>query len=145
MRALIQRVTSGKVTVEGKTVAEIGRGLVVLLGIGQGDTVDNARILADKVADLRIFEDASSKFNLSILDVNGSAIVVSQFTLYGDTRKGRRPSFSDAALPEIAAPLVEQFAGFLRARGVPTQTGIFAAHMLVDIANDGPVTLLLEK
>lgn len=145
MRALIQRVTSGKVTVEGKTVAEIGRGLVVLLGIGQGDTVDNARILADKVADLRIFEDASSKFNLSILDMNGSAIVVSQFTLYGDTRKGRRPSFSDAALPEIAAPLVEQFAGFLRARGVPTQTGIFAAHMLVDIANDGPVTLLLEK
>ena len=118
---------------------------MVLLGIGQGDTVDNARILADKVADLRIFEDASSKFNLSILDVNGSAIVVSQFTLYGDTRKGRRPSFSDAALPEIAAPLVEQFAGFLRARGVPTQTGIFAAHMLVDIANDGPVTLLLEK
>ena len=145
MRALIQRVTSGKVTVEGKTVAEIGRGLVVLLGIGQGDTVDNARILADKVADLRIFEDASSKFNLSILDMNGSAIVVSQFTLYGDTRKGRRPSFSDAALPEIAAPLVEQFAGFLRARGVPTQTGVFAAHMLVDIANDGPVTLLLEK
>ena len=145
MRALIQRVRSGKVTVEGNTVAEIGCGLVILLGIGQGDTEEQARFLAEKIATLRIFEDSASKFNLSILETAGSAIVVSQFTLYGDARKGRRPSFSEAARPEVAAPLVEKFAGFLRAEGVPTQTGIFAAHMLVEIANDGPVTIWLEK
>src|SRR5450756_2330900 len=103
MRALVQRVTSGKVIVNGKTVAEIGHGLVILLGIGQGDTQEQARFLAEKIATLRIFEDSSSKFNLSLLDVSGAAIVVSQFTLYGDTRKGRRPSFSEAARPEIAA------------------------------------------
>ncbi len=145
MRALIQRVTSAKVTVEGKSVAEIGHGLVILLGIGQGDTEEQARFLAEKIATLRIFEDAESKFNLSLLDVSGAAIVVSQFTLYGDARKGRRPSFSEAARPEVAAPLVEKFAEFLRAQGIPTQTGIFAAHMLVEIANDGPVTVWLEK
>ncbi len=115
MRALIQRVTSAKVTVEGKTVAEIGHGLVILLGIGQGDTEEQARFLAEKIATLRIFEDAAGKFNLSLLDVSGEAIVVSQFTLYGDTRKGRRPSFSEAARPEVAAPLVEKFAEFLYA------------------------------
>jgi D-tyrosyl-tRNA(Tyr) deacylase len=145
MRVLLQRVTSGKVTVDGKIIASISRGLVILLGIGAGDTEEQARFLAEKISRLRIFEDAESKFNLSLLDVKGEAIVVSQFTLYGDAHKGLRPSFSDAARPEIAAPLVEKFCKFLRAQGVPTQTGVFAAHMLVEIANDGPVTIWLEK
>ncbi len=145
MRALIQRVSSGKVTVKGKTVAEIGHGLVILLGIGQDDSEDRAKFLAEKVATLRIFEDASSKFNLSILDVGGEAIVISQFTLYGDAHKGRRPSFSEAARPEIAAPLVEKFIDFMRDQGVPTQPGVFGAHMVVEIENDGPVTIWLEK
>jgi D-tyrosyl-tRNA(Tyr) deacylase len=145
MRALIQRVSSGKVTVEGKTVAEIGHGLIVLLGIGHGDTEEQARFLAEKIASLRIFEDSASKFNLSLLDVSGEAIVVSQFTLYGDARKGRRPSFSEAARPEVAAPLVEKFTEFLRSEGIPSQTGIFGAHMVVEIENDGPVTIWLEK
>jgi D-tyrosyl-tRNA(Tyr) deacylase len=145
MRALIQRVSSGKVTVEGKTVAEIGHGLIVLLGVGYGDTEEQARFLAEKIASLRIFEDSASKFNLSLLDVSGEAIVVSQFTLYGDARKGRRPSFSEAARPEVAAPLVEKFAEFLRSQGIPSQTGIFGAHMVVEIENDGPVTIWLEK
>jgi len=145
MRALIQRVTSGRVTVEGKIVAEIGHGLVILLGIGQGDTEEQARFLAEKIGTLRIFEDSASKFNLSLLDVSGAAIVVSQFTLYGDTRKGRRPSFSEAARPEVAEPLVGKFVEFLHAQGVPSQTGIFGAHMLVEIENDGPVTFWLEK
>lgn len=145
MRILVQRVKSGKVSVDGLTVAEIGRGLVVLLGIGQGDTEEQAAFLAEKVAQLRIFEDADSKFNLSLLDVKGEAIVVSQFTLYCDAHKGRRPSFSEAARPEVAAPLVDKFCDYLRTQGVPTQTGIFAAHMLVEIQNDGPVTIWLEK
>jgi len=145
MRALIQRVTSGKVTVEGEIVAEIGHGLVILLGIGQGDSEEQARWLAEKIATLRIFEDSTGKFNLSLLDTSGSAIVVSQFTLYSDTRRGRRPSFTEAARPEVAAPLVSKFAEFLRAQGVPTQIGIFGAHMLVEIENDGPVSLWLEK
>jgi D-aminoacyl-tRNA deacylase len=145
MRALIQRVKSGKVTVDGQTVAEIARGLIILLGIGQGDTVEQARILAGKIASLRIFEDQEGKFNRSILDMGGAAIVVSQFTLYADTRKGRRPSFTEAAPPEVAAPLVDIFANLLRELGVPTRTGVFGAHMLVDIENDGPVTIWLEK
>jgi D-aminoacyl-tRNA deacylase len=145
MRALIQRVKSGKVTVDDRTVAEIAHGLVILLGIGQGDNEEQARFLAGKIAALRIFEDDKGKFNLSILDKGGAAIVISQFTLYADTRKGRRPSFTDAAPPEVAAPLVDKFADSLRALGVPTQTGVFGAHMLVEIENDGPVTIWLEK
>jgi D-tyrosyl-tRNA(Tyr) deacylase len=145
MRALIQRVVSGKVTVEGKTCAEIGKGLVILLGIGRGDTDEHARSLAEKVSTLRIFEDVEGKFNLSLLDVGGAALVVSQFTLYGDASKGRRPSFSAAAPPGIAEPLVAQFAGFLRLLGIPSQSGIFGEHMLVEIKNDGPVTIWLEK
>jgi D-tyrosyl-tRNA(Tyr) deacylase len=145
MRALIQRVTSAKVSVDGKTVAEISQGLVILVGIGAGDTQEKAGSLAQKIATLRIFEDRASKFNLSILDIGGAAIVVSQFTLYADTRKGRRPSFSEAARPEIAEPLVIDFAKSLNDLGVPSQTGVFAAHMLVEIANDGPVTLWLEN
>jgi len=145
MRALLQRVTRASVSVEGQTVAAIGPGLLILLGIGGGDTEEQARFLAEKSAQLRIFEDSAGKFNLSVLETHGEALVVSQFTLYGDARKGRRPSFSGAARPEVAAPLVEKFCEYLRAQGVPTQTGIFAAHMLVEIHNDGPVTIWLEK
>ena len=145
MRALLQRVKSGKVTIDNRTVAEIGLGLVILLGIGQGDTEEQAKFLAEKIATLRIFEDEDSKFNRSILDVGGEVLLVSQFTLYGDARKGRRPSFSEAAPPEVAAPLVDRFVELLRLQGIPTQTGIFAAHMLVSIENDGPVTIWLEK
>jgi D-aminoacyl-tRNA deacylase len=145
MRALVQRVKSGKVIVDGQTVAEIARGLVILLGIGQADTAEQARFLAGKIASLRIFEDNEGKFNRSILDTGGAVIVVSQFTLYADTRKGRRPSFTEAAPPEVAAPLVDLFANLLRELGVPTRNGIFGAHMLVEIENDGPVTIWLEK
>jgi D-tyrosyl-tRNA(Tyr) deacylase len=145
MRALLQRVKHGKVNVNNKPIAEIGHGLVILLGVGHADGEQQAKFLAEKVATLRIFEDAQGKANLSILDVEGSAIVVSQFTLYADTRKGRRPSFTEAALPEVAAPLVARFAELLAAQGVPTQTGEFGAHMLVEIQNDGPVTIWLEK
>lgn len=145
MRALIQRVQFGKVTVEGQTITAIGHGLVILLAVGHGDGEEQARFLAEKIATLRIFEDERGKTNLSVLDVKGEALVVSQFTLYADTRKGRRPSFTDAALPDIAAPLVERFASLLCTQGVPTQTGQFGAHMLVEIHNDGPVTIWLEK
>jgi D-tyrosyl-tRNA(Tyr) deacylase len=144
MRLLLQRVTSGSVTVDGKVIAAIRRGLVILLGVGPHDTPEQARFLAEKVAALRIFEDEQGKMNLSVRDVGGEALVVSQFTLYADTRKGRRPSFTDAAPPEIARPLVEHFAQLLVELGLPTQTGQFGAHMLVQIANDGPVTIWLE-
>jgi D-tyrosyl-tRNA(Tyr) deacylase len=126
-------------------VAEIGRGLVILVGVGPGDTQSEARWLAEKCALLRVFEDSEGKTNLSIRDVNGEAIVVSQFTLFADTRKGRRPSFIKAAPPEVAEPLVKSFAEHLDAQGVPTQVGVFGAHMLVEIDNDGPVTILLER
>lgn len=144
MRLLLQRVKSGKVLVAGHTIAEIGQGLMILLGIGPKDGEEQARLLAEKVANLRIFEDQQGKMNLSVLDAGGQVIVVSQFTLYADTRKGRRPSFTDAALPEVARPVVERFAELLREHGVPTQTGEFGAHMLVEIHNDGPVTIWLE-
>ncbi len=144
MRLVLQRVRSGRVLVAGHTLAEIGRGLVILLGIGPSDGEAQARSLVEKIANLRIFEDEQGKMNLSVLDVGGQALVVSQFTLYADTRKGRRPSFTDAALPEVARPLVERFAELLRQLGVPTQTGEFGAHMLVEIYNDGPVTIWLD-
>jgi D-tyrosyl-tRNA(Tyr) deacylase len=145
MRVVIQRVKTGRVAVEGRSVAEIGKGVVILLGIGAGDGEEQARYLAEKIATLRIFGDDAGKMNLSLLEVGGEAIVVSQFTLYADTRKGRRPSFTDAALPDIASPLVERFADLLRQQGVPTKTGEFGAHMLVEIANDGPVTIWMER
>jgi D-tyrosyl-tRNA(Tyr) deacylase len=145
MRALIQRVSQASVTIEGQTISKIGNGLLILLGIGHGDGEEQAAFLAEKVANLRIFEDEQGKTNLSVLDVKGETLVVSQFTLYADTRKGRRPSFIDAALPDVAAPLVMRFAELLRGHGVPTQTGQFGAHMLVEIHNDGPVTIWLEK
>lgn len=144
MRLVLQRVRSGKVLVAGSVIAEIGRGLVILLGIGPGDGEVQAHSLAEKITNLRIFEDEQGKMNLSVLDVGGQAIVVSQFTLYADTRKGRRPSFTDAASPDLARPMVERFAQMLRRQGIPTQTGEFGAHMLVEIINDGPVTILLE-
>ena len=145
MRVIIQRVRRGSVSVDGKTVAEIGQGVVILLGIGHADGEQQSRYLVEKIANLRIFEDKEGKMNHSLLDIGGSAIVVSQFTLYADTRKGRRPSFTEAALPDIARPLVESFAAQLRAMGVPTQTGVFGAQMLVEIANDGPVTVWMDR
>jgi D-tyrosyl-tRNA(Tyr) deacylase len=145
MRVVLQRVNSGRVTVEGGVIAEIGLGVVILLGIGHGDGEEQARFLAGKIANLRIFEDECGKINRSLLDVGGQAVVVSQFTLYADTRKGRRPSFTDAAPPEEASQLVERFTVLLGEQGVPTQTGEFGAHMLVEIANDGPVTIWMER
>lgn len=145
MRALLQRVSKASVIVEGQTISAIGKGLLILLGVGHGDGELQASFLAEKIANLRVFEDLQGKTNLSILDVSGEAIVVSQFTLYADARKGRRPSFIDAALPEVAEPLVNRFIELLRGQGVPTQTGKFGAHMEVEIRNDGPVTIWLEK
>ena len=143
MKAVIQRVSEGSVTVKNQIVAQIGKGLVILLGVAPGDSIVNAEALADKLVHLRIFEDSNEKMNLSLLDVGGEAIVVSQFTLYADTRKGRRPSFTDAARPEVAKPLVDSFVQMLEARGVPTQTGVFGAHMKVALVNDGPVTIIM--
>lgn len=145
MRALLQRVSRASVSVDGQAISAIGKGLLILLGVGHADGEEQAAVLAEKVAHLRIFEDERGKTNLSILDVKGEAILVSQFTLYADTRKGRRPSFTDAGLPEVAETLVDRFAELLRGHGVPTQTGKFGAHMLVEIHNDGPVTIWLEK
>src|SRR6202142_4544519 len=145
MRALLQRVSRASVSVDGNVISSIGKGLLILLGIGHGDGEDQARFLAEKIANLRVFQDEQGKTNLSVLDIKGEAIVVSQFTLYADARKGRRPSFTEAAGPEIAAPLVERFVELLRGRGVPTQTGRFGEHRTVEIQNDGPVTIWLEK
>jgi len=144
MKAVIQRVSQGSVTVEGRRIAEIGRGLVILVGVGPGDSEENARTLARKIALLRIFEDGQGKMNLSVLEAQGAAIVVSQFTLFADTRKGNRPAFTDAALPALAKPLCERFAQLLREQGVAVQEGEFGAHMVVEIINDGPVTIQLE-
>lgn len=145
MRALIQRVSHASVTVDQQTISSIGKGLLILLGVGHGDGEEQATFLAEKTANLRIFEDEQGKTNLSILDVKGEAIIVSQFTLYANTQKGRRPSFIEAALPDVAEPLVNRFVELLRGHGVPTQTGKFGAHMEVQIHNDGPVTIWLEK
>jgi D-tyrosyl-tRNA(Tyr) deacylase len=145
MRAVVQRVSKGSVTVEGQVIGAVERGVVVLVGVTHGDTKEQAEWLARKIAGLRIFEDRVGKMNASLLDVDGAALVISQFTLYADSRKGRRPGFTDAAPPELAEPLVEYFAQALRNHGVPVETGIFGADMLVEIHNDGPVTILLER
>ncbi len=145
MRIVLQRVSRGSVSVNDQTVSEIGNGFVLLVGIGHGDREAQADWLAEKVAHLRVFEDEAGKMNRSVLEVGGGALVVSQFTLYADAQKGRRPAFTSAAPPESAEPLIDYFAEKLRALGVPTQTGVFRAHMRVTIQNDGPVTILLER
>ena len=145
MRVLLQRVAFGRVSVEGRPLGEIGNGLVLLVGVSPEDGEEQVRYLAQKIAHLRIFEDQHGKLNRSLLETGGEALVISQFTLYADTRKGRRPSFTQAARPEHADPLVKHFVEALRDLGVPTQSGQFGAHMLVEIHNDGPVTIWLER
>lgn len=145
MRTVVQRVSQASVTVDGEVIGAIGPGLMVLLGVTHDDGPAEADWLARKVLGLRIFEDEAGKLNLSLLDVEGQALVVSQFTLYADARKGRRPSFVDAARPETAEPLVVRFADTLRQHGIHVEMGIFGAHMSVEIHNDGPVTLILER
>lgn len=145
MRAVIQRVQHAQVVVEGAVVGKIGQGFLVLLGVGKADTEDDARYIAGKIAGMRIFSDVDGKFNLALADINGAVLLVSQFTLYADTRKGRRPSFIDAAMPEPAEALVEMCALYLREAGVPVETGKFGAHMDVSLVNDGPVTILLDS
>ena len=144
MRALIQRVTKGRVTIENRIKGEIGHGLVILLGVGASDTEAEIELLANKIANLRIFADGEGKFNLSAADVKAEMLLVSQFTLYADCRKGRRPSFTDAARPEIASPLCDSFVEKLRAMGFKVETGEFQADMLVEIHNAGPVTIWLD-
>ncbi|HEU0184046.1 MAG TPA: D-aminoacyl-tRNA deacylase [Blastocatellia bacterium] len=144
MRAVLQRVTKGRVTVEGRVKGEIGHGLVILLGVGAGDADAEAGLLANKIANLRIFTDEEGKFNLSAMDVKAEMLLVSQFTLYADCRKGRRPSFIDAARPEAASPLCDSFVDKLRAMGFRVETGEFQADMLVEIHNSGPVTIWLD-
>ena len=145
MRAVIQRVNSASVVVENKTVGAIESGLLVLLGVSQNDTEHDAEYLAQKIPDLRCFSDNGGKFNLSLLEVGGSILAVSQFTLFGDCRKGKRPSFTDAARPELAVPLYENYVQRSRARGIHVETGIFGAHMDVQLVNSGPVTLMLDS
>ena len=146
MRALIQRVQSASVSIDGETVGSIQRGLLILLGVTHTDTEEDAAYLAEKTANLRIFRDSEDKMNLSLLDIHGEALVVSQFTLYGDCRKGRRPGSSDAARPELADPLYEKFKDLLRQQGVQkVDCGRFGADMLVSLVNEGPVTLMVES
>ena len=145
MRAVLQRVTSAEVLADGKIAGSIGKGLLVFLGVGKGDGVSDLAFLAAKIADLRIFEDNAGKFNLSLREIQGEALVVSQFTLFGDCRKGRRPSFSEAEEPAIAKRLYEQFVSRLREQGIPVSTGEFQAKMEVRLVNDGPVTLWLDS
>ena len=145
MRAVVQRVTRASVSVDGRVAGAIRAGLLVLLGVSRTDNLESAPYLAEKIANLRIFPDEAGKMNLSLLDIGGSALVVSQFTLYGDTRGGRRPSYIQAAPPEEANRLYEEFVRSMRAHGVTVETGVFQAHMQVELVNDGPVTILLDS
>ena len=145
MRAIIQRVTRARVTVASRVAGEIRTGVLVLVGVGRADTPESAEYLAEKIANLRIFADDAGKMNRSLVEIGGSALVVSQFTLYGDTRGGRRPSYIQAASPEDAKRLYEEFVRCLRSFGVPVETGVFQAHMEVELVNDGPVTILLDS
>jgi len=145
MRGVVQRVREARVRVDGRVAGEIARGVLILLGVGKSDTADTAHSFAEKTAHLRIFNDEQDKMNLSLLDAKGGALVVSQFTLYGDARGGRRPSYIEAAPPEQAKQLYEEFVTALRALGVQVETGVFQAHMEVELINDGPVTLLLDS
>ena len=145
MRAVVQRTSGAKVIVNGGTVGAIGEGLLVLLGVGKDDTDADARYIVDKIANLRIFPDEEEKMNRSVLDVGGEVLVISQFTLFGDVRKGRRPSFVDAARPDVAIPLYETVVELLADRGIRTATGVFQAMMNVSLTNTGPVTILLDS
>ncbi len=145
MRAVIQRTAHASVTVDGERISSIEKGLLILLGIAPDDTEEKAKAMTKKIAALRIFRDAEDKMNLSVRDIGGEAIVVSQFTLYADCTRGNRPSFINAAPPAIASPLVDQFVELLREQGVATQTGIFGADMKVELLNDGPVTIVMEQ
>jgi D-tyrosyl-tRNA(Tyr) deacylase len=145
MRAVVQRVNKAEVRVDGRVVGAVSQGMVVLLGVGKDDTLEDAQSLADKILNLRIFDDPEGRMNLSLLDTNGQLLCVSQFTLYGDCRKGRRPSYDQAARPEVACGLYEAFVAAARAGGVTVQTGQFQAMMEVELVNDGPVTLLLDS
>ena len=145
MRAVVQRVSQASVSVDGAVTGAVGAGLCVLLGVGTGDSEEDARWMADKVADLRIFEDQGGKLNRSVLEAGGGVLSISQFTLYGDARKGTRPGFTDAARPEAAQPLYARFCQLVRARGVAVGEGVFRATMQVRIVNEGPVTLLLDS
>lgn len=145
MRAVVQRVSRAKVTVAGEIAGEIGRGMLVLLGVGHEDTEAGAEYLADKIVGLRIFEDGAGKMNRSVAEIGGAVLAVSQFTLYGDVRKGKRPSFDDAARPEMARTLYERFVGRVRASGLRCETGRFQEMMEVELVNDGPVTILLDS
>lgn len=145
MRAVVQRVTESSVTVDGQITGATGEGLVVLIGVEEGDTDKDVRYIADKVSGLRIFEDENEKMNLSVKDVGGSILAISQFTLLGDVRKGKRPSFITAEDPEIANRLYQQVCENIRNQGIKVETGIFQAHMLVKINNNGPVTILLDS
>ena len=144
MRAVLQRVTEASVEVDGRVVGRVGRGFLILLGVAEGDTDADLDQLAARVPVLRVFDDAEGKLNLSLQDVGGGALVVSQFTLLADTRKGRRPSYTGAMRPDVAAPMVDAFAARLRAQGLPVEQGVFGAHMKVSLVNDGPVTLVLD-
>jgi D-tyrosyl-tRNA(Tyr) deacylase len=145
VRAVVQRVSRAEVRVEGRPTGRIGRGLAVLLGVARDDGEEDARLLADRIAALRVFEDAAGKMNLALAEVGGGVLVVSQFTLLGDARKGNRPSFVDAAGPEAASALYERFCTLLREKGLPVATGVFRATMEVELVNDGPVTILLDS
>jgi len=145
MRAVVQRVSKASVSVDSEVVGKISNGIVVLLGVGKDDTEEDVRYLADKIVNLRIFEDSEGKMNLSLLDIKGEALIISQFTLYGDCRRGRRPSYSDSASPEVAKMLYEKFIDSVKLYGIHVETGIFAADMLVEIHNNGPVTLLIDS
>ncbi len=145
MRAVVQRVSRARVVVDGRVTGEIGPGLVVLVAVGRGDTPDAGSAMAEKIAHLRIFDDDVGKMNRSLLDTRGAALAVSQFTLYGDVRRGRRPGFEQAAPPELANALYEEFVGALRSLGVRVETGIFQARMAVELTNEGPVTILLDS
>ena len=144
MRIVLQRVSQASVTVDGNIVGKIGRGVLILVGVGKGDTEKDSVYLAEKIVNLRVFPDETGKMNLSLLDIGGSALVVSQFTLYGDCSKGRRPGFDGAAPPELAKQLYEHFVGRIRAAGVKVETGVFQASMTVNLVNEGPVTFILR-
>ncbi len=145
MRAVVQRVSRAKVTVAGEIAGEIGKGFLILLGVAEGDTADDAVMMADKLVGLRVFEDAEGKMNLALAEIGGAMLVVSQFTLLGDCRKGRRPSFIAAARPEVAEALYRTFVAEVQGRGIPVATGRFQTHMDVELINDGPVTLLVDS